>query len=169
MGDRSAGCPATSWSPARCRNTPSRSPRPYVAAIDVGRAVGDDATVREEQHALAHLLDVGHVVTRHQQRGALVGRRSRCRPVAHAQRDVGVERRGRLVEHEQARPVQRGAHDADQRALPRRQLGAHRVGEVRDPEALEPLVDARVRIGEAVELAVERRYSRTRMRSVSGR
>ena len=78
-----------------------------------------------------------------------------AQPGAHALRDVGVERRGRLVEHEQPRPVQRRAHDADERPLPGRQLGAHRVGEVLDAEALEPVVDRAVRIGDAVELAVE--------------
>ena len=114
------------------------------------------------------MLDVGHVVTRHEQRGALVGG-DLDQALAHPQRHIGIERRGRLVEHEQAGPMQRRAHDADQRPLPRRQLGAHRVGEVRDPEALEPFLDARTGIGEPVELAVEAQVLVTRMRSVSGR
>ena len=52
--------------------------------------------------------------------------------------------------------MQRGTHDADQRALPRRQLGAHRFREMRDTEAFEALRDAaRRRISQAVELSVQ--------------
>ena len=154
MGDRSVGRRSARARSARWRNTPARSPWPYVGRDGLGRAVGDDAAVRQEHDALAHLLDVAHVVTRHQQRGAVAVAEVE-QTGAHALRDVGVERRGRLVEHEQARPVQRGAHDADERALPRRQLGSHRAGEVGDAEAFETLVDERVRIGDAVELSVE--------------
>ena len=46
-------------------------------------------------------------------------------------------------------------HDADERALTRRQLGAHRVGKMRDPEPFETRVDLRVRIRDAVEAAIE--------------
>jgi len=48
---------------------------------------------------------------------------------ADAHRDIRVERRGRLVEHEQVRLMKRGLHDANERALSRRQLHAHAVAE----------------------------------------
>jgi hypothetical protein len=117
-------------------------------------AVGDDVTVRQEDDALAHLHHVAHVVTGHQQRGAVaVAKIEQSGP--HPLRNVGVERCRGLVEHEQARPVQRRADDADERALPRRQFGAHRTGEVGDAEALEAFVDERIRIGDPVQLPVE--------------
>ena len=68
-------------------------------------------------------------------------------PGADTERDVGVERRGRLVEHQQTGPVQRGAHDPDQGPLTGRELGAHRVGEVLDPEPGEAGFDRRLGIG----------------------
>ena len=112
MGDRSVGgrrlVVARRDGGTRLRGRRGRSAR----AIVVGRAVGDDAPVRQEHDAVAHLLDVAHVVARHQQRGAFVVAELE-QTGAHALRDVGVERRGRLVEHEQPRPVQRGADDAD--------------------------------------------------------
>ena len=86
-------------------------------------------------------------------------RRSRSSPRAHACATSGSSDAVGSSSTSSRGRCSVDAHDADQRALPRRQLGAHRVGEVRDPEPLEPFVDARLRIGEAVELAVERRYS----------
>jgi hypothetical protein len=47
------------------------------------------------------------------------------------------------------------SYDPDQRALSRRELGAHGLGEVRDAEALEPFLDTRGGIGQAVQLAVQ--------------
>ena len=146
--------PSASWRSARWRNTPSRSPRPYAAATSRGVP---SATTRpcERNTTRSHTCSTSLMSWLVISSAAPVLARQVEQAVAHPQRDVGVERRGRLVEHEQARPVQRRPHDADQRALPGRQLGAHRVGEVRDPEAFEALVDLRGRIGEPVELAVE--------------
>ncbi len=61
-----------------------------------------------------------------------------------AVRDVRVERRRRLVQHEQSWLVHRRLDDADERALSRGQLHAHAVGEACDAEAGEPAVDGLV-------------------------
>ena len=105
----------------------------------VGRAVGDDASVREEHDPVAHALDFAHVVARDEERAAVLLAQLR-ETGAHACRDVGVERRGRLVEGEQTGSVQGRAHDSDEGALTRRELGSHRAREVRDPEPLETRV-----------------------------
>ena len=78
--------------------------------------------------SLAEALDLEHVVAGDEQRSALIG----AQPLetrSDAERDIGVERRRRLVEHQQARLVQRGLDDPDERALARRELVAHRLGE----------------------------------------
>ena len=100
------------------------------------RAVGDDTPAGDEHDPLAHPLDLDHVVAGDEQRGAFFGAQP-LQTGAHAARDVGIERGGRLVEHEQLRVVQRRLHDADERALPRRELVAHRGAEMRHPEPLE--------------------------------
>ena len=83
----------------------------------------------DEHDPLAQPLDLEHVVRRDEQRRALVGvelEQAGADPVG----DVGVERGGGLVEHEQPGLVQRRLDDADERALARRQLHAEAVGEV---------------------------------------
>ena len=72
---------------------------------------------------------------------------------AHAQRDVRVERGGRLVEHEQPRAVHGRLDDADERLLAAGQLGAHGLGEVGDAEALEAGAGGGVRAAQPVEPA----------------
>ena len=74
---------------------------------------------------------------------------------ADAQRHVGVERRGRLVEHEQAGPVERGPHDPDESPLSGGELGAHRVGEVLDLEPRQTERDRRLGILQPVEVPVQ--------------
>jgi hypothetical protein len=95
-----------------------------------------------------------HVVARDEQRATVLFTQL-GEPRAHPSRDVGVERGGRFVEHEQARAVQGRAHDPDQRPLARRELGAHRSREMRDAEPLEPGIDLRVGVGDPVEASVE--------------
>src|SRR5882672_6247603 len=60
-----------------------------------GRTVGDDPTVRQEHDALTHLNDVAHVVTGHQQRGAVAVAEVE-KAAAHALRDIRVEGGRRL-------------------------------------------------------------------------
>ena len=81
-------------------------------------AIGDDRALRDEDHAIAEPFDLDHVMARHEQRGALV-LRDLAQAGAHAQRDIRVERRGGLVEHEQRRVMQHRLHDPDERALTR--------------------------------------------------
>ena len=78
------------------------------------------------------------------------------RPQAHAHPlgHIRVERGRGLVEHEQARTVERGLDDPDERALPGGELGAHRGGESPDAEAFERAVDEWPGLGDAIELAV---------------
>ena len=54
---------------------------------------------------------------------------------------MGVERRERLVEQQDLRVARERAGERDALALAARELAGPRVGEVRDPEALEVLVD----------------------------
>ena len=151
MSVRGAPSVFASRSDARWRNTPSRSSRPKRAATLGRRPVGDDPPVRHEHHALAQPFDLDHVVARHQERGAVVGA-ERLEADPDPQRDVGVERRRRLVEDEQRRAVQRGLDDAHQGALTRRELIAHRLREVGDAEAVQPALYLRAWVGDAVEL-----------------
>src|SRR5947207_11779441 len=108
---------------------------------DVGRcAVGHDAPAGDEHHPLAQPLDFEHVVARHQQRRSLGGtdvEQAGANPMC----DVGVERCGRLVEHEKPRLVQRCLHDADEGALTGGELHAHALGQPGDAEAGETAVD----------------------------
>ena len=54
------------------------------------RPVSDDATFRDEHHAVAHALDLDHVVARDEQRGALL-LGDRAQAGADAQRDIRIE------------------------------------------------------------------------------
>ena len=107
-------------------------------------AVGDDPAGRDEHDPLAEPLDLDHVVAGDEQRGAVLGAQA-GEAGADLEGDVGVERGRRLVEHQQRRPVQRGLDDADERALARRELVAHRVGQRGDAEPLEPGLDLAAR------------------------
>ena len=165
----------TRRAPCRCPRAAgtrdSRSPWPNMAATSSGvpsATILPPAMKTTRSHSRSTST---HVVTRHEQRGA-VGRADLEQARAYSLRDVGVERRGRLVEHEQARPVQRRLHDADERALPRRQLHAHAVGEAGDAEAGEAALDRRVGLACGAARRTRRRptsASRTRRRSGSGR
>ena len=116
-----------------------------------GPAIGHDPPLGDEHDPVAQPLDLDHVVAGHEQGGAVLGAEP-VEPGTHLERDVRVERRGGLVEDQQRRRVERRLHHADQRALSRRQLVAHRVGEVGDPEARQARVDLRVGILQPVQL-----------------
>ena len=120
----------------------------------LGRVVGDDPTVREEHDAFAHLHDVAHVVTRHQQRGAVaiaeVEQTPRTRCATSGSSDAvgssSTSRRGRC---NVARTMPMSVRCPDDSSVP------IALGQIGDAETFETLVDERVRIGDAVELAVE--------------
>ena len=119
-----------------------------------GAAVGNDPPACDEHDPLAEALDLGHVVGRDEQRGAVLVTDG-AQPVPHTAGDVGVERRRGLVEHEQPRPVQRGPDDPDQRPLARGELRPHRLAEVLDTKARQAGVDGRPRVAQPVEVPVQ--------------
>ena len=114
------------------------------------RVVGHHPAARQEHDALGEDLHLAHVVAGDEEGGAVLAAHVE-QAAADAQRDVGVERRRRLVEHQELGPVQDRLGDAHQRALARGQLVAEPVGEVRDPEALERFVRGGALVGHAVE------------------
>ena len=136
---------------------PGTSPRGCVAGVGDdrgGRAVGQHLTVAQEHDPLGERLDLAHVVAGEQQGGVVVV----VQPgegVAHPQGDVGVERRGGLVQHHEAGPVHDGLGDADEGGLPGRQAHAGLVAQVADVELVDDPVDDAGRVGVVVEVGEE--------------
>ena len=110
---------------------------------------------RDEHDPLAHPLDLDHVVAGDEQRGTFLGaqplqtRSARGNATSGSSEAVGSSSTSSFA------VVQRRLHDADERALTRRELVAHRRAEMRHVEPLEPEVDRRSRVVDAVELAEE--------------
>ena len=160
-GARTSSPPRSSRSRARWRNTPSRSPWPKRAATSAGAPSAttrpaSTKTTRSQRRSTSGMLC--EVTRRAVPSSCVQVEQAGADPVG----DVGVERGGGLVEHEQPGPVQRRLDDADQRALARRELHAGAVGEVPDPEPIEAGVDG-------VGGGRDRRARRSRRRSRASR
>ncbi len=106
--------------------------------------------MREEQHAIADVLDFVHVVRGPEDpAGAVFG--DGADRATQVLRGRGIERGGRLVEQQQRRLVQHRLGERDARLLAGRQHAAFRVAEAAQIEAVEHRVDARADVADVVE------------------
>src|SRR6266545_1690867 len=105
-------------------------------------ALEQDPAARQEEDAVADLLDLGHVV-----RGPEHGARSATREGADLGADLlgarGIERRGRLVEEEQPGRVEERLREPDARLLARGEDAELHVAESLQLELAEERVDPR--------------------------
>ena len=111
--------------------------------------------MREEQHAVAHLLDLDHVVRGPQHAAAPPGRRTRGSWRGCPRARGGIERGGRLVEQQQVRLVEHRLGQTDARLLAGGEHAALGVAKPFEVELLEHLVDALREFLHAVEQAEE--------------
>ncbi len=95
----------------------------------------------KNKHAVAHLLDLEHVVRRPED-AAVAFARELADPRADDLRGGRVERSGRLVEQQQLRPVQQRLRERGASLLAGRQQAALRVAQVLEIELLEHLFDS---------------------------
>ena len=119
------------------------------------RALGHHAAQVQEDHPVTDLLDLGHVVRRVQDRETALAPQAQ-QQLARLVRDVRIQARGRLVEHQDRRVVQQRAREAGAHLLAEREIAEllarlraqleeldrplHRAG----PRAVETGVDAQV-------------------------
>ena len=96
--------------------------------------------MRQEQHAVADLGDLDHVVRGPQHRGA--GARDPLDHGARIARHRGIERGGRLVEQQEVRPVQHRLRQSDARLLAGGKHAALHVAKANQLELGDQLFDA---------------------------
>src|SRR5687767_15009304 len=125
---------------------------PVLARQSPRVAFEQDAPLREEEDAVADLLDLVHVV-RSPQHAAPAGGGEVAHARAYVARRRGVERGGRLVEQEEARAVEHRLGERDARLLARGEDAALRVAEGPQVELREQLADPRREARDAVDHA----------------
>src|ERR1051326_5628975 len=123
---------------------------PVLARERFGIAFEKYSSFREEQHAVAHLLDLVHVV-RSPEHAARAFGGAFAYLLAYVAGGRRVERGGRLVEQKELRAVDHRLGERDARLLARREHAALRVAEAHEVELFEEFTDARVQALHAVE------------------
>ena len=126
----------------RCRNWRVRTSR-RVAEQLLGRSLLDDAAGVEEADAVGRVAGEAHLVGDDEHRHAGLAEVADHRQ--HAADELGVERRGHLVEQQHVGVRRHRPHDRDPLLLAAGQPVRVRVGERRHPEQLEQ--PAGVRLG----------------------
>ncbi|HEX8118035.1 MAG TPA: hypothetical protein VF521_12250, partial [Pyrinomonadaceae bacterium] len=125
---------------------------PVLGGQSLRVAFEQHAPLRDEEHAVADLLDLVHVV-RSPEHAALPARGEAAHARARLLRRGGVERRGRLVEQQQVGPVEHCLGERHARLLARGEHAALRVAEGQQVELFEQLLDPVRQARDAVEHA----------------
>ena len=112
------------------------------------RSLDDDPAARHDRQPVGELVGLLEVVGRQQDREALLrGQALHLDP--HRDARLGVEAGGRLVEEEDARPVDEPERDVEPALHPAGVAAHDPVGRVGEPDELEQLVHALLQLGAA--------------------